>query len=322
MTVRIVQPTTPERWRAARQLVREYAASLGLDLSFQDFEREMADLETEYGPPRGTFLIAVEAGTAIACVGLRPLTPPDGEIKRLYVIPGARGRGVGRLLAAKAVERAREMGYGRLLLDTLPTMIQARSLYASLGFVPVPPYRFNPVPGTAFMQLELGERPRESHLAPDAINIVENDTRYLSDFIRLNEIWISEHFRIEEADRKLARDPGVVIRNGGYIFTALLDHQAVGVASLFYTSPSEFELARMAVAPTHRDRGIGRALMNVALWRAKEVGAARVFLVSNTLLAPAIALYRSIGFEVVHEGPHPEYRRGNIVMQLSLATLV
>lgn len=142
-------------WRHARGLLGEYAASLGLDLSFQNFEHEIANLETEYALPGGAFFMARENGRLLGCVGLRRFSDGTGEIKRLYVVPAARGQGVGRQLAQAAVTAGRALGYERLLLDTLPSMQAAQSLYQSLGFKPVDAYRFNPVVGTTFLELKL-----------------------------------------------------------------------------------------------------------------------------------------------------------------------
>jgi GNAT superfamily N-acetyltransferase len=142
-----------------RRLFREYADSLGVDLGFQGFEEELADLPGEYAPPRGRLLLAVVDESAAACVALRPFRDRDCELKRLYVRENARGAGLGRLLAEAAIEAARAVGYERMLLDTLPAMGAARALYRTLGFEEVAPYRFNPVPGTSFMALRIHPRP-------------------------------------------------------------------------------------------------------------------------------------------------------------------
>ena len=156
MTIRLVQlPQSAEDWRQARQLIEEYAASLNLDLSFQNFAHELEHLTSEYAPPTGAFLLAEENDVYVGCIGVRQSSHGVGEIKRLYVVPTARGRGVGRLLAEGILATAKQLGYTRLLLDTLPSMREAQSLYVSLGFKPTAAYRFNPVPGTAFLELEL-----------------------------------------------------------------------------------------------------------------------------------------------------------------------
>jgi carbonic anhydrase len=154
-SLRLLQPASPEDWRRARQLVEAYAASLNLDLSFQDFRHELQDLASEYGPPTAAFLLAVDRGASVGCVGVRRFSDGVGEVKRLYVVPAVRGRGVGRLLARGIVAEAEHLGYARLVLDTLPSMKEAQALYSSLGFQPIAPYRFNPVPGTVFLELTL-----------------------------------------------------------------------------------------------------------------------------------------------------------------------
>jgi ribosomal protein S18 acetylase RimI-like enzyme len=146
----------------ARALFLEYAESLGFDLGFQDFEAELRCLPGEYAPPGGVLLLARVAKEAVGCVGLRPLAPETCEMKRLYVRPEARAGGAGRALAEAVIEVGRELGYRRMRLDTVPTMTAARALYRSLGFREIEPYRFNPSPGTSFMELDLaagsGER--------------------------------------------------------------------------------------------------------------------------------------------------------------------
>ena len=155
MTVHLTQPLSRDDWCHARQLVEEYVASLNLDLAFQDFAHELENLAVEYAPPSGAFLLAEEDGTHVGCGGLRRFSDGTGEIKRLYIVPRARGRGIGRLLVEGIVAAARQLGYARLLLDTLPSMTSAQRLYVSMGFKPTEAYRYNPVPGTAFLELEL-----------------------------------------------------------------------------------------------------------------------------------------------------------------------
>jgi GNAT superfamily N-acetyltransferase len=148
-------PQSPEDWRRARSLIEEYAASLNVDLSFQNLEHELDNLSSDYAPPAGAFLLAQEDLSYLGCVGLRQHVDGVGEIKRLYITPPARGKRVGRLLAEGIVAVARRLKYRQLLLDTLPFMKEAQSLYASLGFKPTAAYRFNPVPGTVFLELTL-----------------------------------------------------------------------------------------------------------------------------------------------------------------------
>lgn len=153
--MRLVVAESPDHWRQVRQFVEEYAASLDVDLSFQNIGHEVEHLDSEYAAPAGAFFLADENGTYVGCIGLRRFAEGVGEIKRLYVSPAGRGKGVGRVLVEGVVALARELGYTRLVLDTLPQMKAAQQLYASLGFTPTAPYRYNPVPGTAYLEMML-----------------------------------------------------------------------------------------------------------------------------------------------------------------------
>jgi putative acetyltransferase len=154
-TIELWQPQSAGQWLQARRLVEEYAASLNLDLGFQDIAHELEHLAGAYAPPTGAFLIASQHAELLGCVGLRRHAEGDGEIKRLYVVPAARGRGIGLRLAREVVARAAALGYRRLLLDTLPAMQEAQSLYRALGFTPTSAYRYNPLPGAAYFELPL-----------------------------------------------------------------------------------------------------------------------------------------------------------------------
>ena len=144
---------------AVRGLMEEYAAILGVDLRFQHFDEELATLPGAYAPPAGCLLLAWEGEIAVGCVGIRPLESSTAEMKRLYVRPGLRSRGLGRMLAERAIAQAQSAGYRRIRLDTLASMTQAHALYRSLGFVSIPAYRHNPIPGTVFFELELTHAP-------------------------------------------------------------------------------------------------------------------------------------------------------------------
>ena len=155
----IIQPTTPDELAATAELFVEYAASLGIDLSFQNFEAELAELPGLYAPPRGALLLALADGQVAGCCALRPLDESDepnaSEMKRLYVRPAFRRFGLGRLLVEATLDVGRRAGYAAILLDTLDDMEAARTLYEDLGFEEVPPYYHNPIAGAHYLRVLL-----------------------------------------------------------------------------------------------------------------------------------------------------------------------
>lgn len=149
----IVEARTPEQVAQVRALFVAYGESLGFSLCFQDFDAELAGLPKPYVAPRGTLLLAVEDGQPAGCVGLRGLEPGVAEMKRLFVKPEFRGRGLGLQLAQRVLAEARARGHARVRLDTVPAMKKAQAMYEWLGFVGIPAYTENPVPGARFMEL-------------------------------------------------------------------------------------------------------------------------------------------------------------------------
>ena len=133
----------------------QYGDSLDFDLEFQGFSQELATLPGHYAPPEGCILLAEESGCFVGCVALRPLEDKICEMKRLYVRSGYRRRGIGRMLACSVIDRAREIGYEKMRLDTIATMKEARTLYYSLEFRNINAYRYNPVNEASYMELEL-----------------------------------------------------------------------------------------------------------------------------------------------------------------------
>lgn len=150
---------TPDEVDHARRLFQEYADSLEADLCFQNFADEINGLPGEYAEPYGALLLAKQGEDLAGCCALRPLDSADysnaAEMKRLYVRPAYRGMGTGRLLAESILEAARVAGYSCVLLDTLDDMEAARALYEELGFIDVPPFYYNPIPGAHYLKVDL-----------------------------------------------------------------------------------------------------------------------------------------------------------------------
>jgi ribosomal protein S18 acetylase RimI-like enzyme len=155
--LRILRAIEPDHLRAAHFLIREYVESLGeACCGLQEFQPDLTELPGPYGPPFGALLLALEVDDAAGCVGLRRFEPSIAEMKRLYVRPSYRGRGVGRELVSRVIESARGLGYAQVRLDTVPTMENAIALYRSLGFRVIPPYRKSHDPSALFFELEIG----------------------------------------------------------------------------------------------------------------------------------------------------------------------
>jgi len=153
----IIQAHSANDISHARELFKEYEAWLEVDLCFQSFEKELAELPGKYAPPDGRLLLAIDNGKVAGCAAVRKIDDGICEIKRLFVRDESRGRGLGRKLAEAIIREARQIGYERMRLDTLPPKMNgAIALYRSLGFKEIAPYYDNPVPGAKVMELDLG----------------------------------------------------------------------------------------------------------------------------------------------------------------------
>ncbi len=152
----LTQASSPTQIAQARELFLEYAQSLGFSLCFQNFDRELAGLPGDYAPPEGRLLLAEYQNQLAGCVALHELEASICEMKRLYLRPQFRGKGLGRALAERIIAEARQIGYRRMRLDTVePVMKDAVAMYRRLGFQEVAPYRPNPIAGALYMELEL-----------------------------------------------------------------------------------------------------------------------------------------------------------------------
>jgi ribosomal protein S18 acetylase RimI-like enzyme len=156
-TFAVCQANSEEQIAVIRELFQEYAHSLGFSLCFQSFDKELAGLPGDYAPPEGRLLLATYEGTPAGCVALHKLDTGICEMKRLYVRPQFRRKGLGRGLAERIIADARQIGYEQLRLDTVEPMMQAAVvMYRQLGFREIAPYRENPIEGALYMELTIG----------------------------------------------------------------------------------------------------------------------------------------------------------------------
>lgn len=157
--LQLIDVTNAEQAQSARQLFREYEKGLGISLCFQNFDEELKNLPGDYAAPGGALLLAFSEGQLAGCCALRPLTlaayPRAAEMKRLFVRPNFRGKGIARKLAYEILRMARGRDYDYVLLDTLNTMKEAQALYLLIGFRDIPPYYENPIEGARYMMLDL-----------------------------------------------------------------------------------------------------------------------------------------------------------------------
>ena len=158
---RLTEVTTTREIQVVRELFNEYAVSIGIDLTFQNFEQELIHIADIYPPPEGALLLAKQDGIPAGCVGLRKMEDRRCEMKRLYVRPKFRGKGLGKALCSRIILKGRQLGYKEMLLDTLSTMVDAQTLYRSHGFRETVPYYHNPLPEAQYLLLTLDESDNE-----------------------------------------------------------------------------------------------------------------------------------------------------------------
>jgi ribosomal protein S18 acetylase RimI-like enzyme len=303
--VRIVAVSGPDQLRQVRRLFEEYAASLSFNLCFQHFQQELDGLPGGYAPPSGgLWLVLTDQDEAAGCVALRQLEPDIGEMKRLYVRPQHRGTGLGKRLALKVLEEGGSRGYRSIRLDTTPEMAGAIRLYESLGFVPIPPYRPNPIEGAIYMEIEVSgpASPPPLQVTPEQVALVAP----LFDAYR--------QFYGQSADPEGARAflAERLRRGESVIFAVIEGGKALGFTQLYpsFSSVSMkpiWILNDLFVIAEARRRGVAAQLLRVARDHARQTGAARLSLSTAVTNTGAQALYERDGWRRDTAFLHYEY---------------
>jgi len=300
-SVRLLCAESPAEILDARSLFQEYAASLGFDLEFQHFAEELRTLPGAYAPPGGILLLAyaedAHGAHPAGCVGLRPLEPGVGEMKRLYVAPAYRRRSIGKMLAERAIQEAHCLGYRTIRLDTLAGMKSARTLYRNLGFREIGPYRHNPLPGAVFMELNLPAFPIQVDWTWRSFP--ELGAAALYDLLALRQ----SVFVVEQRSPYLDAD--------GFDRHALhllgTETRGALAASLRLLPPgcrfNDPSLGRVVTRADLRGKGVGRALLQRGIDKAEQLFPGRLLRVSAQ--EHLMRFYESLGF--VRDGePHDE----------------
>ncbi|MDW3190833.1 MAG: GNAT family N-acetyltransferase [Cytophagales bacterium] len=153
--IQFQEAKSPEAFQLAVDLFKEYADQIETDLSFQNFDEEMENIEHQYSKPWGTLYLIYQKEALAGCFAIRKFESTICELKRMYLRTSARGSGLGKTMLLEAIEAAKSMQYQKMRLDTLPTMKPAIELYQKVGFYEIDPYRFNPIPDSKFFEIDL-----------------------------------------------------------------------------------------------------------------------------------------------------------------------
>jgi putative acetyltransferase len=275
--------------------------------------RDNRDALLEYlSDPSSGVWIAYCGSVAAGCILYRPLPQlgSAGEIKRLYVRPAYRGRGIASLLLRTLEQFAMRRGISQLYLDTKDDLREAIAFYERHGYIRCGRYNGNPQ-ATIFMRKAVS-----AHVIVRRFQPGDEEA-----FRTLNEAWIAKYFRLEDKDHETLREPHrYIVSPGGEIFMAIRNGQRVGCCALLALPDGGFEFAKMAVAEEERGRGIGRKLLEYVIEYARARSIRRLYLETNSSLANAIHLYESVGFrrlapEKIRRSP---YERANVYMEMIL----
>ncbi|MFZ6013673.1 MAG: GNAT family N-acetyltransferase [Bacteroidota bacterium] len=282
----------------------------------EEQQPDLNDITGFYQQGTGNFWVALYQETVVGTIALIDIGHAQVALRKMFVHKGFRGKefNVGQALLNAALAWMREKGCRQVFLGTLEVFVAAQKFYRKNGFVEI---AINDLPKN-FPRMTLDNTFFKKDISlPDGVTLLDYQSEHQPWFEKFNRDWIEKYFWMEPVDFDVLQHPDRhIIEKGGAIIMAMCDHEIAGTVALKYVEAGVYEFTKMAVGEKFRGRKVGLALAEAAIEKARVLGAKKIILYSNTVLEPAVALYRKIGFhEVPVDGP---YKRSNIKMELNL----
>jgi GNAT superfamily N-acetyltransferase len=280
-----------------------------------DQQPDLTTIREFYQKGNGNFWVALHGNQVVGTIALIDIGSSQVALRKMFVHGKFRGKpyGIGQLLLDTATAWMKEKGVSEVILGTLDIFHAAQRFYRKNGFQEVAKSDLPP----NFPAMKLDNTFFKKHIAVDTVRVVNYREEHQPWFEKFNRDWIEKYFWMEPVDFEVLQDPDEhIVRKGGTILMAQCNQEMAGTVALKFVEPDIYEFTKMAVDERFRGKKIGQALANAAIDRAKELGAKKIILYSNTVLEPAIRLYQKLGFrEIPVDGP---YKRSNIKMELLL----
>lgn len=276
-----------------KELFLEYATSLNFNLCFQSFDQELAGLPGDYAPPKGRLMLAISDGKPAGCVALRKLAGDICEMKRLYVKPSFRGKRIGKELSTRIIEEAKKAGYSKMRLDTVPEMRDAITIYRSLGFYPIDPYRENPIAGALFMELDLKPMVNTRAAHPEDLKAIFELICDLEN-TRFDEQEFEKLYLANLANREILY---LVAEDGNGTVTGFISCHG---QLLLHHLAKVFEIQELVVDKDHRNKKVGEHLVRAVEEILKTNGHRFIEVTTNIKREAAHRFYEKCGYHKTH----------------------